>query len=241
MPSALKAALEDLLRARRLQADAPPLRGEDRRLSRVQTGIGAIDDLLAGGFPRGEVSEVHGPVSSGRTALVFSLAARSTSAGALVAWVDAADRLDPASAGAAGIDLQRLLWLRGERAGRGLAGSVAATATLVASGLFEAVVLDLVGTPGADVLRLPDSTWVRLQRTVRETPTALVLAAAAHTARSAGGVSLELQAGRPRWSGAPGPGRLLRGLQSEARLASVPFARTAEVAVAAVPSPLARG
>jgi hypothetical protein len=240
MSAALKAALEDLLRARRLQADAPPLRGEDRRLSRVRTGVGPIDDLLGGGFPRGQLSEVYGPPSSGRTALVFSLVARSTSAGALVAWVDAADRLDPASAGAAGIDLQRLLWLRGTRSGRGLAESVAAAATLLGCGLFEAVVLDIVGTAGRDLLRLPDSTWVRFQRTVRDTPTAFVLLAPAHTARSAGGISLELKAGGARWSGAPGPGRLLRGLQSEARLVSPPFARTAHVALAAVPSHLDR-
>src|SRR5437867_12145170 len=113
MGSALKAALEDLLRARRLQNDAPPLRGEDRRLCRVRTGVAAVDDLLGGGFPRGQVSEIHGPSSSGRTALVLSLVARSTREGALCAWMDGADRLDPASAGSAGVDLERLLWLRG--------------------------------------------------------------------------------------------------------------------------------
>jgi hypothetical protein len=207
----------------------------------VRTGLAAIDDLLGGGFPRGHVSEVYGPPSSGRTALAFSLVARSTGAGALVAWVDAADRLDPASAAAGGIDLQRLLWLRGSRSGRGVADPVAAAGTLLGSGLFEAVVLDLVGISSGDLRRLPDSTWVRLQRTVRETPTAFVLLAAAHTARSGGGVSLELQRGGARWSGAPGPGRLLRGLHSDARLGSLPSARTAPVALTAVPPHVPRG
>jgi hypothetical protein len=240
MPGALKAALEDLLRARQLQADAPPLRGEDLRQSGVRTGIAAIDQLLGGGFPRGEVSEVHGPSSSGRTALVFSLVGRSTAAGSLCAWVDAADRLDPASAAAAGVDLQRLLWLRGAQSGRGVAESISAAATLLGAGLFEVVVLDLVGMTAGDLQRLPGSTWIRLQRTVRDSPTALVLLAPAHTARSAGGVSLELHADGARWSGAPGPGRLLRGLHSEARLVVAGVSRTVRdplfTAVASGPS-----
>src|SRR5712691_8411828 len=146
MPSALKNALEDLLRARRLQADEPPLRGEDRRGRALATGIGPLDDLLYGGFPRGQVSEVHGTASSGRTALVLALVARLTRAGSLVAWVDPGDRLDPSSAAAAGIDLPRLLWLRGEgrsRDMRALSPAVSAVGTLLGSGLFEAVVLDL--------------------------------------------------------------------------------------------------
>src|SRR6266571_4816756 len=110
MQSPLKIALEDLLRGRRLQAEAPPLRGEDRRLSPLPTGVAAIDALLSGGFPRGQVCEVHGPSSSGKTGLVLSLVARSTRRGALAAWVDPLDRLDPASAASAGADLARLLW-----------------------------------------------------------------------------------------------------------------------------------
>mgnify|MGYP003297048703 CR=1 FL=1 len=43
MPSALKRTLEELLRVRRLQAEAPPLRGQDRRLSRLSTGVAEVD------------------------------------------------------------------------------------------------------------------------------------------------------------------------------------------------------
>src|SRR5262245_28109771 len=140
----LKAALEDLLRARHLRPEGPPLRGEDRRLSPLPTGLAQVDALLEGGFPRGELSEVHGPASSGRTGLALALTARATRRGMLAAWVDPLDRFDPASAAAAGIDLQRLLWLRGSP-GRPLAECVAATGTLLGSGLFDVVVLDLVG------------------------------------------------------------------------------------------------
>src|SRR5687768_15277352 len=105
--SPIKTALEDLLKTRRLQAEAPPLRGEERRLGGVPTGIDPVDDFLYGGFPRGQLSEVQGAPSSGRTALALALAAHATRAGHLVAWVDPGDRLDPASAAEAGADLPR--------------------------------------------------------------------------------------------------------------------------------------
>jgi hypothetical protein len=218
MPSALKASLEDLLRARRLQAEAPPLRGEDRRLAPLPTGVAAVDALLHGGFPRGQVSEIHGAASSGRTGLALSLVAHTTKTGALAAWVDPADRLDPASAAAVGVDLARLLWLRGEGQGpRALPAAVAAVATLLGSGLFEGIVLDLAEVPSHEIRRLPGATWIRLQRMIEDAPAALVLVADAHVAHGPGGVSLALRPDGVRWSGEPGPGRLLRALRAEAR------------------------
>ena len=215
---ALKAALEDLLRSRRLHEEGPPLRGEDRRLAPIPTGVGRVDALRGGGLPRGQVSEVHGPRSSGRTGLVLSLAAACTARASLVAWVDPADRLAPASAAAAGVDLGRLFWMRGGGRGRrdrGLPGAISAVGTLVGSGLFEVVVLDVAAFPRADLGRLPGPTWIRLQRLIEDAPAALVLLAEAHVAHGPRGASLALQASGPRWSGAPGPGRLLRGLGTE--------------------------
>ena len=151
-PAERKRLLEQLLRARRLQAEAPPLRGESRRLP-LGTGIDGVDALVGGGFPRGALSEVHGPASSGRTGVLLGLLAQVTRRGALGALVDPLDRLDPPSAAAAGVDLSRLLWLRGPRvaseslATKALADATSAVATLVSSGLFDVVALDLVGTP----------------------------------------------------------------------------------------------
>ena len=218
MPSALKNALEDLLRARRLQADEPPLRGEDRRGRALATGIAPLDDLLYGGFPRGQVSEVHGAPSSGRTGLVLALVARLTRAGSLVAWVDPADRLDPASAAAAGVALPRLLWIRGDgraRDARELLSAISAVGTLLGSGLFEAVILDVAGVPAAVRQRLPGATWIRLQRMVEDQPTALILVADGHIAHGPGGATLALKAAG-RWSGTA-PGRLLSGIGAEVR------------------------
>jgi hypothetical protein len=218
MPLALKHTLEEMLRVKRLQADAPPLRGQDRRLSPLPTGIAAVDALLGGGVPRGQVCEVHGPASSGRTAVVLALTGRITRTGALAGWVDPQDRFEPAMAAGAGVDLARLLWLRG-RAGqpRALSEAVSATGTLVGSGLFDLVVLDLAGVGAVEIQRLPGATWIRLQRMIEATPTALVLLADAHVAQGPGGASLALTPGAARWSGPPGPGRLLGGIASQIR------------------------
>ncbi len=65
------------------------------------------------GLPRGQVSELVGAPSSGRLTLLLRFLAAATRRGEIVAFVDTCDRLDVASATAAGIDLDRLLWIRG--------------------------------------------------------------------------------------------------------------------------------
>jgi RecA DNA recombination protein len=226
MPSALKVALEDLLKAQRLSADGPPLRGEDRRATPLATGVPGLDALIFGGLPRGQVSEIHGPASSGRTGIALAVAARATRAGALAAWIDPRDRLDPRSARDAGIDLGRLLWLRGEDGTRASSGdggpravlsALSAVGTVLGSGLFELVVVDLGGIGRPTLQRLPGATWIRLQRALESQPGALLVIADAHVAHGPAGVSLALRALGASWSGAPGPGRLLRGLTAEVR------------------------
>ncbi len=226
MPSALKVALEDLLKAQRLSADGPPLRGEDRRGTPLATGIPGVDALIYGGLPRGQISEIHGPASSGRTGIALAVAARATRAGALAAWIDPQDRLDPRSASDAGMDLGRLLWLRGfdgttPRSGDGgprpLLAALSAVGIVLGSGLFEIVVVDLGGIGRPTLQRLPGATWIRLQRMIEPQPGALLVVADAHVAHGPAGVSLALRGRRASWSGAPGPGRLLRGLTAEVR------------------------
>ena len=102
--------LESLLRARRLDrtlttalpADDP---GDDQ--SNGPTGVLVLDARLRGGFPRGQLSELVGPRSSGRTSVLLRTLAAATARGELVALVDALDMLDVESAAAAGVDLDR--------------------------------------------------------------------------------------------------------------------------------------
>lgn len=76
------------------------------------TGIAALDERLGGGLPIGSISELTGPECSGRTSLALSFVAGLTEAGRVCAWVDVSDALDPESAAATGVDLERLLWVR---------------------------------------------------------------------------------------------------------------------------------
>jgi len=84
----------------------------------VSSGIAQIDSLTgAGGLPRGALTEIFGPDSSGRTSLLLSLLAQMTAREEACALVDSTDAFDPQSAEAAGVDLRRLLWVRCARAG----------------------------------------------------------------------------------------------------------------------------
>ncbi|SRR5579872_3622660 len=77
----------------------------------VTSGIPALD-ALAGGLPRGCLTEIYGPASSGRTSVMLAALASATRRGEYCALIDASDALDPQSVTAAGIDLDRLLWVR---------------------------------------------------------------------------------------------------------------------------------
>ena len=112
---AVRAQIESLLRARRLDVTlttAAPLAGTSRRSA--STGLAWLDGQMAGGWPRGESSEIVGPASSGRTAVLCATFAAATARGEIVALVDALDCFDPQSAAAAGIELSQMLWARGE-------------------------------------------------------------------------------------------------------------------------------
>ena len=69
-------------------------------------------DALTGGLPRGCVTEICGPASSGRTSILMAALAAATCRGEFCVVVDANDSFDPHSAAAAGIELDRLLWVR---------------------------------------------------------------------------------------------------------------------------------
>ena len=78
----------------------------------VASGIPELDTLVGGGLPRGALTEVCGPVSSGRTSLVYSVLAQMTQKQEVCAFVDVSDALDPESMASAGVDLTRILWVR---------------------------------------------------------------------------------------------------------------------------------
>ena len=227
------AHLETALRARKLDrtlTTALPLERRDES-ALVATDVAALDACLRGGVPRGQLSEIAGPSSSGRTTLALQTLAASTRRGEIAALVDTFDRLDVASAAAAGIDLDRLLWIRGSDRTWGPASAgpdgpdAIVTRALKALNLvlqargFACVVIDLADAPPVALKRVPFTTWLRVQRIIEGTDTACLLVAPQPLARSAGGLTL-LLAGRPRWTGDADRNRHLTGADVTVRVVS---------------------
>jgi recombination protein RecA len=180
---------------------------------RISTGLASLDALLDGGFPRGQVAELVGPRTSGRTRVLLGALASVTGRGAWAALVDGTDGLDPAAAAALGVPLGRLLWIR---CGGRVAAAWRAADVLVQSGGFELVVVDLGDLPPWALERTPPAVFVRLQRAVERRATGLLVAGSRRVARSLAAVTVALVPRQIRW--APGGPGLLAGLETEARL-----------------------
>jgi hypothetical protein len=215
-----KAALESLLRERKL--DHTLCHGGLTPKWLVPTGIAELDARLEGGLPRGHLSEVIGPRSSGRLAILVSALARATARGESVALIDPLDMFDPVSASATGVDFQRMLWVRGEASSSARVSLSCEYGTLQKSldravkalnivlqagpharqprvgpeaGGFGLIVLDLGEVAAQTIKRLPYTTWVRLQRVIEGSETACVLIGSEPIARSAGGVTIQMALG----------------------------------------------
>ncbi|MEO8258643.1 MAG: hypothetical protein ABI868_14945 [Acidobacteriota bacterium] len=240
MPTLARADLESLLRARQLDrtlttALAPLDPSDDYVVA--PAGVTALDASLGGGFPRGQLSELIGPRSSGRTSLFLQILAAATGRGELVALVDALDTLDPASAAAAGIDLDRLLWVRGHVVTnpgmcrdvnpRAVEQAVKALMLILQAGNFGCVVLDVAEAPAEAIRRLPFTTWLRLQRILEGSRTACLLVGAEPMARSSAGLSVKCERARRQQPGgqggrsdASGPGQMFKGFDLELHVIS---------------------
>jgi len=173
------------------------------------TGVAEVD-AMAGGLPQGCLTEIYGPACSGRTSLMLAAMAQATGREEVCALVDASDAFDPASAAAAGVRLERLLWVR--CSGRA-EHALKAADLLVQSGGFGLVVMDLADTPVATARRISLTSWFRLRRTVEHTPTVLLLVEQQPLAKTCASLTLEMRREKVLWSGVPGCSRLLRGVR----------------------------
>lgn len=176
---------------------------------RHATGLADVDALIGGGFPAGRLCEIAGPLSSGRTSLALALLAQATRAGEWTAFVDAADALDPASAQAAGVALDRVLWVRPQ----GAQQAAHASARLLELRGFALVALDLAPTRAQSPL--PDAAWQRLSRAAAASGTSLVVLSPRRVVGAHSALSLETRRARAHWSGTPA---LLDGIEIEAEV-----------------------
>jgi hypothetical protein len=223
----LESALRDRKLDRTLTSALSSLERSDPA-ALVPSDVAALDACLRGGLPRGQLSELSGLPSSGRMTVLLQMMAAATRRGELAAVVDTCDRLDVSSVAAAGVDLERLLWIRGADVVMSASVSVSdrvvdralkALNLVLQAGGFGVVAIDLADVPPLVLKRLPFTTWLRVQRTIEGSDTACVLVTPEPLARSAGGVTLSLS-GRSTWAGTADRSRRLTGLDVGVRVIS---------------------
>jgi hypothetical protein len=184
----------------------------------VSSGIAEID-ALTGGLPRGCLTEIYGPASSGRTSLLLATIAAATRRQEACALVDANDAFDPPSAAAAKVNFKSLLWVRcdperkknpprrhgdtekifsAERSPRAwepcLEQALKTTDLLLQSDGFGLIAIDLGDIPLEAARRIPLTSWFRFRRAVENTPTVLLVIGQAPCARTCASLLLKLSA-----------------------------------------------
>ena len=211
-------ALSDAAKSQRLDAllrdlaaDIQPGGAAELSTARLASGLPAIDRLLGGGFPRGRLVEIAGPVSSGRTSLAHALLAATTRRGALASVIDAADAFDPNAADAAGIDLARVLWARPT----GISEALRCAEHVLSGGGFELVIVDLAFAAARERPRIAESAWPRLRKSAASAEAGLVLLTRERLAGASADLALEFAVARARFAAQPS---WLEALESDVRL-----------------------
>jgi recombination protein RecA len=116
----------------------------------IPTGSLALDLALGiGGIPRGRITEIFGPESSGKTTLAQHIIAESQKTGGTVAYIDAEHALDPSYAANCGVSVDDLLISQPDTGEQALE----ITEALVRSSAIDAIIIDSVAAlvPRAEI------------------------------------------------------------------------------------------
>src|SRR5271156_6814269 len=206
----------------------------------VSSGIRELD-ALTGGLPRGCLTEICGPASSGRTSVLLAALAAATQRQEVCALVDISDAFNPHSAAAAGVNFERMLWVRCghlQKSGspqrhrvtenkieKPVEQALRVTDLLLQSGGFGLVIIDLGDTPLKMARRIPLTSWFRFQRAVEHTPTVLFVISQVPCAQTCASLLLKvsgkkLSAVSSQLSAptSPAHAQLLHGLQVQGEL-----------------------
>jgi hypothetical protein len=210
----------------------------------VPSGVREID-ALTGGLPRGCLTEICGPASSGRTSVLLAVLAAATQRQEVCALVDISDAFNPHSAAAAGVNFEKMLWVRcGEikqkadspqrhrdtekkngKIEKPVEQALRVTDLLLQSGGFGLVIIDLGDTPLKMARRIPLTSWFRFQRAVEHTATVLFVVSQVPSAQTC--ASLLLKVSGTKLSAlscqlsaetSPAHAQLLNGLQVQGEL-----------------------
>ena len=112
-----------------------------KNIAVIPTGCPSVDLALGvGGLPRGRISEIYGPESSGKTTLCLALIAQAQKAGGNAVFVDVEHALDPRYARIVGVDIENLMVSQPESG----EDALNITETLIRSGAIDIIVIDSV-------------------------------------------------------------------------------------------------
>ena len=128
----------------------------------ISTGALSLDLALGiGGIPRGRITEVYGPESSGKSTLAMHIVAEAQRNGGICAYIDAEHAMDPVYAKAIGVDIDDLLISQPDHGEQALE----IVDMLIRSGSMDVIVIDSVAalTPKAEIEGDMGDTHVGLQ------------------------------------------------------------------------------
>ena len=117
--------------------------GEDTiiKIDSIPTGSISLDAAIGiGGIPRGRITEIYGPESSGKTTLALHVVAQAQKTGGYAAFIDAEHAMDPEYAKKLGVDIDNLLISQPDTGEQALD----ITETLVRSGALDIIIIDSV-------------------------------------------------------------------------------------------------
>jgi recombination protein RecA len=135
---------------------------ERQQVDVIPTGSIALDLALGvGGIPRGRMTEIFGPESSGKTTLCQHILAEAQRKGGVVAFIDVEHALDPGYARSCGVNVDELLVSQPDTGEQALE----ITETLIRSGGLDCVVLDSVAAlvPRAEIEGEMGDSFVGIQ------------------------------------------------------------------------------
>jgi recombination protein RecA len=151
----------------------------------IPTGSLSLDIALGvGGVPRGRITEIYGPESSGKTTLCQHIVAEAQKLGGQAAYIDMEHALDPVYAARCGVDVENLLIAQPDTGEQALE----ITETLVRSGAIDVIVIDSVAAlvPRAEIegdmgdatmgmqARLMSQALRKLSGAIKQTNTAVI-------------------------------------------------------------------
>ena len=151
----------------------------------IPTGALSLDIALGvGGVPRGRITEIYGPESSGKTTISQHIVAEAQKLGGTCAYVDMEHALDPSYASRCGVDVESLLISQPDTGEQALE----ITETLVRCGAIDVIVIDSVAAlvPRAEIegdmgdspmgmqARLMSQALRKLSGAIKQTNTAVI-------------------------------------------------------------------